>query len=107
MDAAAESIPGEVHGAFEVAAGGDEVGGLRELADGRAGGLQFPAAALCRGRNGVCSLPPCERTVKRKVNGEDRVATYAAAGKLPAIVEAFEKVKKASSKAEIMKLTSF
>jgi hypothetical protein len=48
-----------------------------------------------------------ERTVKRKVNGEDRVATYAAAGKLPAIVEAFEKAKKASSKAAILKLTSF
>jgi 60 kDa SS-A/Ro ribonucleoprotein len=45
-----------------------------------------------------------ERTVKRKVNGEDRVATYAAAGKLPAIVEAFEKAKKASSKAEIVAL---
>ena len=45
-----------------------------------------------------------ERTVKRKVNGEDRVATYAAAGKLPAIVEAFEKAKKASSKAEIVTL---
>ena len=55
----------------------------------------------------ICSLPPCERTVKRKVNGEDRVATYAVAGKLPAIVEAFEKAKKSSSKAEIMKLTSF
>ena len=35
------------------------------------------------------------------------MATYAAAGKLPAIVEAFEKAKKAASKAEIMKLTSF
>ena len=45
-----------------------------------------------------------ERTVKRKVNGQDRVATYAAAGKLPAIVEAFEKAKKASSKAEIVVL---
>ena len=45
-----------------------------------------------------------ERTVKRKVNGEDRVATYAAAGKLPAIVEAFQKAKKASSKAEIVAL---
>ena len=45
-----------------------------------------------------------ERTVKRKVNGQDRVATYAAAGKLPAIVEAFEKAKKASSKAEIVTL---
>jgi len=61
----------------------------------------------CRGQNEVSSLPPCERTVKLKVNGEDRVATYAAVGKLPKIVEAFEKAKKASSKAEIMKLTSF
>jgi 60 kDa SS-A/Ro ribonucleoprotein len=42
-----------------------------------------------------------ERTVKRKVNGEDRVATYAPAGKLPQIVEAFEKAKEASSKSEI------
>ena len=45
-----------------------------------------------------------ERTVKRKVNGEDRVATYGPAGKLPEIVEAFEKAKKASSKAEIVSL---
>ena len=45
-----------------------------------------------------------ERTVKRKVNGEDRVATYAPAGKLPQIVEAFEKAKKASSKGEIVGL---
>jgi len=44
--------------------------------------------------------------VKRKVNGEDRVATCAAAGKLPAIVEAFEKAEKASSKAEIVALIS-
>jgi len=45
-----------------------------------------------------------ERAVKRKVNGEDRVATYAPAGKLPEIIEAFEKAKKASSKAEIVGL---
>jgi 60 kDa SS-A/Ro ribonucleoprotein len=45
-----------------------------------------------------------ERTVKRKVNGEDRVATYGPAGKLPEIVEAFEKAKKASNKAEIVSL---
>ncbi len=45
-----------------------------------------------------------ERTARRKVNGEDRMATYAAAGKLPAMVEAFEKAKKASSKAEIVAL---
>src|SRR5207249_3122977 len=45
-----------------------------------------------------------ERTVKRKVNGEDRVATYAPTLKLPEIVEAFEKAKKASSKGEIVSL---
>ena len=45
-----------------------------------------------------------ERTVKRKVNGEDRVATYGPAGRLPGIVEAFEKAKKVSSKAEIVSL---
>jgi len=45
-----------------------------------------------------------ERTVKRKVNGEDRVATYAPAGKLPEIIEAFEQARKASSKAEIVDL---
>ena len=45
-----------------------------------------------------------ERTVKRKVNGEDRVANYGPAGRLPEIVEAFEKAKKASSKAEIVGL---
>jgi 60 kDa SS-A/Ro ribonucleoprotein len=44
------------------------------------------------------------RTVVRKVNGEDRVSTYAPAGKLPAIIEAFEKAKQASSKAEIVDL---
>ena len=45
-----------------------------------------------------------ERTVKRKVNGEDRVSTYAPTGKLPGIVEAFEQAKRASSKAEIVRL---
>ena len=45
-----------------------------------------------------------ERTVKRKVNGQDRVATYGPTGKLPGIVEAFEKAKKASSKGEIVAL---
>jgi hypothetical protein len=35
-------------------------------------------------------LPGAEGLGERKVNGEDRVATYAAAGKLPAMVEAFE-----------------
>ena len=45
-----------------------------------------------------------ERRVKRKVNGLDHVATYAPAGKLPEIIEAFERVKKASSKAEVVAL---
>jgi 60 kDa SS-A/Ro ribonucleoprotein len=45
-----------------------------------------------------------ERAVKRKVNGEERVATYAPAGKLPEIIEAFEKAKEASSKGEIVRL---
>ena len=45
-----------------------------------------------------------ERAVKRKVNGEDRLTTYAPAGKLPEIIEAFEKAKKASSKSEIVGL---
>jgi len=34
--------------------------------------------------------------------GEDRVATYAPAGKPPEIIEAFEKGKEASSKGETM-----
>ena len=42
--------------------------------------------------------------MKRKVNGEDSLATYAPAGKLPEILEAFEKAKKASSNAEIVAL---
>jgi hypothetical protein len=46
LDAAPEGVPGEVHGASEVATGGDEAGWLRELANRRAEGLQFPAAAL-------------------------------------------------------------
>src|SRR2546429_1687510 len=45
-----------------------------------------------------------ERAVKRKVNGEDRLTTYAPAGKLPEIIEAFENARKASSKAEIVSL---
>ena len=45
-----------------------------------------------------------DRAVKRKVNGGDRLTTYAPAGKLPEIIEAFEKAKKASSKAEIVGL---
>jgi hypothetical protein len=55
------------------------------------------------------ALPPAallgERCLgERTVNGEDRVATCAAAGKLPTIAEAFDKMKKASSKAEIVAL---
>src|SRR6266540_1495537 len=45
-----------------------------------------------------------EREVKRKVRGEDRVAKYAAVGALPKLIEAFERAKKASSQAEIVKL---
>ena len=36
--------------------------------------------------------------VKRKVDGEDRVAKYAAAGELPKLIEAFEQAKRASSR---------
>ena len=45
-----------------------------------------------------------ERPVKRKVNGEDHVATYAPAGKLPETIDAFEKATKAPSKAEMVGL---
>ena len=45
-----------------------------------------------------------ERRVKRKVNGQDRVAIYAPAGKLPEMIQAFERVKKASRKAEVVAL---
>ncbi|MBE7501445.1 MAG: TROVE domain-containing protein [Verrucomicrobiales bacterium] len=45
-----------------------------------------------------------ERTVTRRVKGESRVATYAAAGQLPGLIAAFEQAKKASTKAEIVKL---
>ena len=45
-----------------------------------------------------------ERTVTRRVKGEPRVAKYAEAGALPALITAFEQAKKASSKAEIVKL---
>src|SRR5437762_2141671 len=45
-----------------------------------------------------------EREVKRKVRGEDRVASYGAVGSLPKLIEAFEQAKKASSPAEIVKL---
>jgi 60 kDa SS-A/Ro ribonucleoprotein len=45
-----------------------------------------------------------EREVKRKVRGEDRVATYAAVGELPKFIEAFERVKSTSNVVEIVKL---
>lgn len=45
-----------------------------------------------------------ERTVTRRVNGEPRAAQYAAAGELPALIVAFEQAKKASTKAEIVRL---
>ena len=45
-----------------------------------------------------------ERTVTRRVHGEPRVANYAAAGELPALIVAFEQAKKASTKGEIVKL---
>ena len=45
-----------------------------------------------------------EREVKRKVRGGERVAKYAAAGELPKLIAAFEQAKKASSRAEIVKL---
>ena len=57
----------------------------------------------------VSQASPCKAAatpgaMKRRVKSEHRVATHAAAGKLPAIVEAFEKGKKASSKGEIVAL---
>src|SRR5437762_3043224 len=39
-----------------------------------------------------------ERTVKRKIHGEDRVTSYGAVGSLPKLIEAFEQAKKASSR---------
>lgn len=45
-----------------------------------------------------------EREVKRKVRGENRIAKYGAVGELPALIEAFEQAKKASSRDEIVKL---
>jgi len=45
-----------------------------------------------------------ERTVTRRVNGEPRMAQYAPVGELPALIQAFEKAKQASNKAEIVKL---
>jgi 60 kDa SS-A/Ro ribonucleoprotein len=45
-----------------------------------------------------------EREVKRKVSGEDRVAKYAAVGKLPKFIEAFEQVKRATNVIQVVKL---
>jgi 60 kDa SS-A/Ro ribonucleoprotein len=45
-----------------------------------------------------------ERTVTRRVAGEPRIAKYPAAGELPALIVAFEQARKASTKAEIVKL---
>lgn len=52
------------------------------------------------GRDGIAEV----RTVKRRVNGVEREATYAPVGELPRIIEAFEQAKGASTKAEIVKL---
>ena len=45
-----------------------------------------------------------EREIKRKVNGEDRVAKYGAVGALPQLIEAFEQAKRATIAGEIVKL---
>jgi len=45
-----------------------------------------------------------EREIKRKVNGEDRVAKYGAVGALPQLIEAFEQAKRATNAGEIVKL---
>jgi 60 kDa SS-A/Ro ribonucleoprotein len=45
-----------------------------------------------------------EREIKRKVNGEDRVAKYGAVGGLPQLIEAFEQAKRATIVGEIVKL---
>lgn len=45
-----------------------------------------------------------ERTLARRVQGEPRVAKYAAVGPLPALVTAFEQAKQAASKTEIVRL---
>ncbi len=45
-----------------------------------------------------------EREIKRKVNGEDRVAKYGAVGALPKLIEAFEQAKRATIAGEIVKL---
>ncbi|HUS35748.1 MAG TPA: TROVE domain-containing protein, partial [Verrucomicrobiae bacterium] len=45
-----------------------------------------------------------EREIKRKVNGEDRVAKYGAVGALPKLIDAFESAKRASDVTQIVKL---
>jgi 60 kDa SS-A/Ro ribonucleoprotein len=45
-----------------------------------------------------------ERTVTRRVQGEPRVARYAGVGQLPKLIAVFEQAKRASTKAEIVKL---
>jgi 60 kDa SS-A/Ro ribonucleoprotein len=45
-----------------------------------------------------------ERTVMRRVRGEPRVAKYAEVGELPKFIAVFEQAKRASTKAEIVKL---
>lgn len=45
-----------------------------------------------------------ERAVTRRIKGEPRVAKYAAVGEVPALLSAFEQVKKASNKQEVVKL---
>ena len=45
-----------------------------------------------------------ERQVTRRVKGEPRVANYAAVGELPPLLNAFEQVKKASVKQEVVRL---
>src|SRR5438128_2646339 len=46
------------------------------------------------------------RTVKRRINGAEREASYAPVGHLPRIIDAFEQAKRASSAGEIVKLTN-
>ena len=45
-----------------------------------------------------------ERTMTRRVNGEPRTAQYSAVSDMPVLIQAFEKAKQASNKAEIVKL---
>src|SRR6185503_19753243 len=45
-----------------------------------------------------------EREVKRKVNGQERIARYGATGALPKLIEAFEQAKRAEHVTQIVKL---